>query len=283
MQKNSLLAIGSFLAITGPISLFAQTISGTNAAGSSAVAAATNSSHSSVKVTPFPDAEVKILPYNSEYSALAEAITTLPNLRQMLPYSVVLKNGTAKSIIAYTVSWTTITDTASTPYTSSRTVRATEDVSSQIAPSGSKVITIARQPSEDVTTYLERFQNSALTIQLEAVMFEDGTTMGDDTSQSMDQVKGDLRSEYDLLTTILSLKQSLVLPHLKEVAQAHKPGEMIDLTKGPFKEWYKYFQAQLARRLLSTAQSSGVAALLADVQVMFQSKRYPANIESWGN
>ncbi len=114
----------------------------------------------------------------------AVGILSSPNLRAALPYSIVVRNGTSKSIIAYTAFWTT-TGEHGDPYSYSRTVGGMYDPGSQIAPNAEKIITIAMQPNEDLTGYVNRFEHSAVTIALDAVMFEDGSTAGPDYSESM--------------------------------------------------------------------------------------------------
>ncbi len=89
-----------------------------------------------------------------------------------------------------------------------------------------------------------------------------------------------MKAEYDLYKTILTQDRDSLVSRLEIASEQSKPGRVLDCSH-PFSAWYKCYQAQFARLLLRAAGTSGIAQVVADVQVAFQARHYPANIDTW--
>lgn len=254
----------------------AQTLS---ASSSSSAAVAPNSAmNGTISVSEFQHPGISVLQYSPELAAILPG-TASENVRDMLPYSAIVRNGTPKSIVAYTLSWTTTDETGKT-YADYRTVCGTDDIDSQIAPNTDKLITVLNSPNEDVTGYLERFQHEMLRITLESVMFDDGSTAGRDASQSMAQVKASLKSEFDLLHSVLARDRGSIISWLQRLVDSVKPGSRLDFSE-PFAEWYRFYQARQAAGLIRMAEANGISEMIASVQITLQNKHYPAALVTW--
>ena len=109
-------------------------------------------------------------------------------------------------------------------------------------------------PSDDMQGYLSVFAHSAVTVTLDALMFEDGTTAGADSSQSMAQIKGEIKAEHDLLRTLSIGDQTLAWSALHSASALHQAGDEISLSPSTANStWYQVSKAQLARHLLRVA------------------------------
>lgn len=232
-----------------------------------------------ISVTDFQRPGISILAYNPEFAALLPP-TASQNVRDISPYSVIVRNGAPEPVLAYTVSWAT-TDAMGQTYKDYRTVCGANDAESQIPPNTDKLITVLNSPNEDAASYLQRFQREPLTITLESVMFEDGSTAGGDTSESMAQVKALLKAEFDLLQSVLAKDRSSIMSWLQgRVDSGPRPGSRLDLSN-PFAGWYRFYQAKQAARLIRIAEVKGVSEMIASVQITLQNKRYPAALGTW--
>lgn len=142
-----------------------------------------------VSVADFNPSDITLVPYTSFQfdSLLAGAVpeTVASALRDLRPYSVFIRSGSSKAIIAYTVSWSSV-DKMGQPYTHYGTVCDAISLKGLILPYTDGLVTIigylpsaslATDPQvfSDISEHADRFRDQAsVRITLEAVMFEDG-------------------------------------------------------------------------------------------------------------
>ena len=267
--------------IVGLSLMEAQTIEDTSDPQPNAaqVSAASGSNSVTVTVNPFADPEVSIVPATA--SLPAESSLNASALAPLLPYSVVIRNNSSKSVIAYTVSWIS-KNTSGKTNSDYRTVCDANSFKG-IAPQSEELVTIIGPPladnpqlSTDVSQQIEAFQAwDSVTISLDAVMFEDGTTKGSDPSQSLAQIRGRIRAEHDLFVSTLATNSNSVITWLQPIRDSVKPGTMLDLSKDPFGEWYRFYQARIASQLLKIVAEKGASKMLDDVNTAFSTKQYP--------
>jgi hypothetical protein len=275
MLKLSLICVACLAVSTS--ALPAQTLSASSSSSSADVPSNLTIS-GGISVKDFEQPGISVLPYSGEFATLLPAAAS-QNLRELSPYAAIVRNGTTKSIVAYTLSWATTDDTGQT-YTDYRTVCGTDDPDSQIAPNTDRLITVLNSPNEDTADYLERFRHEPLAITLESVMFEDGSTAGRDSSASMAQVKAYLKSEFDLLHSALTKDQASIIPWLQGLVGSVAQKSPLDFSH-PFAEWYRFYQARQAAGLIRIAEAKGVSEMVASVQITLEGKHYPAALRTW--
>jgi hypothetical protein len=241
------------------------------------------SSPPKVIVSAFSNPEVQIIaPTSTDFQSLMNASahpSVLGSLQPLLPYSVILRNNSTKSIIAYTVSWSSI-DKSGRPNIDYRTVCDAIQLKGLISPSSDSFVTIVGTPPSmgvaEVAEEEKRFQSQgSITISLEAVMFEDGTTSGSDRSLSILQIKARIQSENDLFKSVLTRDSASVKPWLEALSAAVRPGSRLNLSTDPYPVWYQFYQARIASTLLKRAAAKSIPELIDSVRSEFYSKHYP--------
>jgi hypothetical protein len=119
-----------------------------------------------------------------------------------------------------------------------------------------------------------------VTISLEAVIFEDGTSFGRDASKSIPRLKALLKSEYVVYRAVVDKAASGsaadVTSYLRTVAATHPPGSNLRLGADPFPALYQYYGARTAAVLLNGVTQMGMAQTVSSVRSLLQSKPYPA-------
>ena len=248
-----------------------------------------------IAVTDLRESGLRLIRFGtSEFSSLAK--TSLPAsavvpLTPLLPFSVFLKNESAQTIIGYTVSWTS-NDASGTTYTDYRTVFDAITLKGLVAPNAARLVTILTSdppPSsfvQDIAEESDRLKNQAsVSIALEAVMFDDGSVQGRDTSQSIEQMRARVRAEYDLYVRIARLSESdaAVIPDLQLVSASVKPGSKLVFGSNPYSEWYRFYAATSASSLLQLAKVKGVPELLSYVRTTLVTKKYQSFVNTKKN
>jgi hypothetical protein len=243
-----------------------------------------------ILISASEDSQVTLLaPTSTQFQTFVGASvpqTVSDALKPLLPYSVVLRNDSTKAVIAYTVSWTTI-DKTGKRNTDYRTVWDINAFKSLIPPNSAGLVTIVGPQSahsishnseltSEIAAEANRFQiQDSVAISLEAVMLEDGTASGPDPSLSIPQLKARIRSEHDLFGAVLNMDPDSVVAWLEGIKDSVKPGSSLDLSKDPYAEWYRFYQARLASRLSKIATEDGILAMLASAHSTLDANRYP--------
>jgi hypothetical protein len=269
----------------------AQTLvgSGSGTIGSDPVAAPMSAPAATVK--DFDSPLVALMPYDEASSAQPNLLP--PNvssaLAPLLAYSAVIKNTSTQPIIAYTISWTSI-DKNGVPYVDYRTICDAPSPHGFLRPGDKRLVTLlgpahqfieednSGHVSEEASNEAHRLQaQSAVTVALEAVMFSDGSALGEDHSQSLSQIRARLRAEYDLYKRVAESQDPYLLPgQLQIIADELKPGAYLDLRSDPYQTWYKFYQANVASRLIQHSSEAGTANMVSSVKSALHDNDYPA-------
>ena len=126
-------------------------------------------------------------------------------------------------------------------------------------------------------TIVHHSDDQSLFMPLELVMFDDGTILGPDHSFSADQILARFQSERDLLTNVLSNGPSpIVLSQLEVIRDAAAPGTTLKFAGSGYAQWYEFYQAALAKRLLLIQSSQGSGEMMNTVHAIFDGKKCPA-------
>ncbi len=221
----------------------------------------------------------------------------------LLPYSPLIKNETTKQIIAYSVRWfctnsngkvltpeVAIYDFSAFPSTTNLPAGAQRLVS-HIPGLGSRGPVYA-QVGDQVSDLLALFgTQETIVISLDAVVFDDGTTIGPDSKQWIARWKAHIDAERDVYTAVAHSNPAAVhgvlesfsmpaiergkpffkdahlgIPHLQTAAQ-HATS---------YQEAYEYMRGVFALVLNEMIAQQGEAATIATVGGIINSKRYPA-------
>jgi hypothetical protein len=248
----------------------------------------------SVSVTDLNSSGLTLVPYNTARSASLLTVSVpaaiSATLEPLLPYSVFIINDSQKTILAYTVRWTSVDQATNTPYTDDRTVCDAISLKGLISPHGYDLVTIvgpvssfgsitkSAQILRQITDEGQRLKaQMPVSISLEAVMFEDGSVTGGDTPRSISQIRARLRSEYDLYTAVLARASTdTIIPWLQGVSNQIRPGGRLSFDADPFSQWYQFYQARTASGLLEAATTKGIPEMISYVQSALRNKHYPA-------
>jgi hypothetical protein len=264
--------------------------SGSNVGDQLQVSPTTSVVGDNVSVAPFSASGITAVPYNSpEFSALLNGGYLSPELasafRELLPYSIFVKNDTNRAVIGYTVSWTTV-DSTGFSFTDYVTTFDSITLKGLILPHGAglaaivvPVFPVSAQTSADIVAQATRLGNQqSVTVALEFVVFEDGSSIGRDNAQSRAYISARLRSEYDLYQSVLGRAGNdaiSITSWLQTLVDQFKPGTKLHLGADPYPDLYKLGQAQSAANLLALASAKGVPAMTSSVQHTLQTKPYP--------
>jgi hypothetical protein len=246
-----------------------------------------------IAVTDLREVGLRLIGFGTEdFNSLVA--TSLPSssvaaVMPLLPFSVFLRNEGAQTLIGYTVSWAS-TDAIGNVFTDYRTVFDSFTFNGLVQPTQAKLVTIlVADPvsasfaqgdmADDIIKESSRLQTQAsITIALEAVMYADGSVEGVDKSQSIEQMKARVRSEYDLYVRVGSLSQSneSILADLQLVSESVKPGDKLMFASHPYSQWYRFYAAKSASSLLKLAREKGVPAVVSYVRSTLATKKYPS-------
>ncbi len=241
-----------------------------------------------ITVRDIPKAGVRLL-RNSDPLFGSSLPSDLPlSSVALLPYAVVISNDTEQEVFAYSVRWTcTAPDGKSVIQESTiynlATLRGVLPHSRQLVPG---VATL--RDEKDVTTFSTFYQRQAsIEISLEAVIFSDGKTVGDDTGFHIPRIKAWVDAERDLSQEIqgTTSAEALALALIKErdegLAELSTPdmrqaGLAVAANRAPaYQNAYKLAKANFAKQMLETVQRLGFQKGVASVREMSNSKCWP--------
>jgi hypothetical protein len=278
------------------VPVMAQTISvsGTDVSQPVVNQMATNSAN--ISVAAFNTSGVALVPNGTpDFQLLLGALVPseiLTVIQPILPYSVFIKNESTKSIIAYTLSWATI-DNDGEPFTDDRIVCDFISLKPLLSPHSAALATFfgplnpaaATDPQlrTEISEQAGTFKSKAsVTISVEAVMFEDGTTVGVDSSRSVSQIVARLQAERDLYVTTVekttSSSDAETTSWLQAVASAFPPGSHLNLQGDPYAAWYQFYRSRIASGLINLIGKRDFSVMISYVQAELGRKPYPATI-----
>ena len=118
-----------------------------------------------------------------------------------------------------------------------------------------------------------------VTMTLEALIFEDGSSAEGDSTNSVRKIKAMTKAEYDLYKQVLSRAAgtpSDVRTWLRSLAAQYPPGSNLRLGTDPFDGWYAYYQLHAAARLLDLAARLRIGGMVKFVRSAIGTKPYPS-------
>jgi len=159
---------------------------------------------------------VVLLPFSSPEFSKALDPARDPALDRLLPYAVLIKNGSGRTIIAYSVRWLH-TDTAERVGLSEATVFdfSIFPSSSSLAPGENRVVSTTRglgypwlryaqiQGKADNTLAMFARQRR-IVVSLESVLFEDGTAIGPDSNHWIQRWHARIEADRDIYNRVIS-------------------------------------------------------------------------------
>lgn len=191
----------------------------------------------------------------------------------LLPYAVLLHNTTEKEVLAYTVVWNCVDSTGTTvvhhaTYFDFQSLRG-------ILPHQKRIVSIApglntsfradagfeRQVAEFATFYSKQ---SSITVILDAVVFIDGTAIGEDTQGWIPRLKARLDAERDIaadmvqiasadLRRFLDEKKSRAISLLPAMAPRNSAGMSVAANNSDYRTGYTLMQGTLLRKCSSVS------------------------------
>jgi len=259
-----------------------------------------------VSVADFNASGITVVRYSSpEFAALVKTIvssTVAPAIEPLLPYSILIRNGSSKPVIAHAVRWAYVdpegeedTDTyvlvnlpSLTPVISPGAV-SLATVLGHVAYAGvvgNQVVLVRPEIAEAVQTFRSK---ASVAIFLDAVVFDDATKIGIDTGYTLALLRTYLKAEYDLYTAVVKKSDTGTTDFglqlwLKELAPpascspqpwtAAKVRQLNPETD-PYARRYQSHQSRFASNLIEMASYKGWSGMVAYVRSVLQSKPYP--------
>lgn len=287
------LSLGLVACISATLGCTAQTISVSGTNGSSpAVTSLSVSRPINISVTNFTSGPLVVLPYDSsDFSSLAASLPAASRaaIKSLLPYCVFIKNEGQRPLIAYSVGWIS-TDAAGKTYTDYHTVGDVVRLQPVIRPRTAALATVlgplddplvASNMVSDIAEQARTFAGRvSLSISLESVVFDDGTSIGADRSKAIPQIKARLKAEYDLYNSILEKAGNSPAPDvsswLQALAESVPPGSHLAFSDDPFPTWYEFYKGRIAAGLMGLSKRKGFPELAAYVRSQLSTKPYPA-------
>jgi hypothetical protein len=240
---------------------------------------------------------ITVVPYTSprfaEKLSGAASPALSATLQPLLPYSVLIENDSETSVLAYTIVWAAV-DHDGMPFTEFRGMidyvalrrlipPGKISLATILGPSDS--LTLDQQLVTSITQEVQAFERRAsLTIFLDAVLFDDGTVIGNDTRQTLAEMRARIRAEYDLFSAIVAKADSGVgwpgvLSWVETISDAVPISSYrLDLGNDPFSAWYRYYRARLAGALVRGTKGGSASNTIDTVRSMLRNKPYPEEI-----
>jgi hypothetical protein len=251
-----------------------------------------------ISVAPFSSAGIEIVPFGSpKFASLLNGMApsgTVGVVQPLLPFSVIVNNNSQKTILGYTVVWAAV-NADGEPYTDFRGLIDYVSLKPVLVPQQASLATILgplewlplAQPSttDVIKREFDRFESRAsVTISLDAVLFQDGTTLGGDRFSTIADMRARIRAEYDLYSSVVARADSgasdaQILTSLQTVS-ASVPVGVSQRTLGadPYTRRYRVYSARIAGALLQTIERGGTALMINGVRMMLQTKPYPKEL-----
>jgi hypothetical protein len=240
---------------------------------------------------------ITVVPYTSprfaEKLSGAASPALSATLQPLLRYSVLIENDSETSVLGYTLVWAAV-DHDGMPFTEFRGMIDYVALRRLIPPGKISLATILgpsdslsldQQLVNSITREVQAFESRAsLTISLDAVLFDDGTVIGNDTHKTLAEMRARIRAEYDLYSAIVAKADSGVgWPELQSWVKAISDaipisGYRLDLGNDPFSAWYRYYRARLAGALVRGAKDWRASDTINSLRSMLRNKPYPEGL-----
>jgi hypothetical protein len=246
-----------------------------------------------VSVADFNASGITVVPYSStEFASLVKAFVpaVAAVIEPLLPYSILIRNGSTKPVIAYAVSWTTVdaedaqdTDTyvlvnlvSLVPVISPGAVSLAPVLGQVAYPGVVGNLAVRAKIAESAQTLRSK---ASVAVFLDTVLFDDGTNIGSDTADSLALLRTHLKAEYDLYTAVVK-KSDTGTPDsgleswLKKLVPPASWPPPLNGTDSCARQ-YQFRQWRFASNLIEMASHRGWSGTVAYIRSMLQSKPYP--------
>ncbi len=291
LELSTLQPLLSFILLTAvaPSNILGQTVTIVDEGGAAPQAIVMPNTSPKVSVADFNASNIIVVPYGPiEFFSLLETVvprSIQPVIQPLLPYSILVRNGNVKPVMAYTVRWASV-DSSGRQDVNTYTLVNLVSLLPVIPPGSASLATILGHVSDvtnpgittEIAAAAQSFQNNtSLAISLDAVVFNDGTAIGNDTTDTLALVRGCLKAEYDLYTAVIrkidaGTSDADMASWLQAIAA---PAASLSPNLDAYSRKYQSFQSRFARHLIAILGDNGRSAALEYVRSVLLTKPYP--------
>jgi hypothetical protein len=259
-------------------------------------------SQSVITTTSLPANGVYLVSSTSEEGAPLLDPLRDKHLDGLLPYCPLLVNKSSKQIIAYSVIWSS-TDLNGTSHVAevARYDFSRFPSSNNVAAGSSRVVShiigmgyrglsyeTAKRESMDLLSYFEK--QSRMVISLDAVVFDDGLAVGDDSKHWIPRWKAHIDAERDVYSMAAASTptsvSAILLSSFTKAAELARPSfkdENVGISHlqiraehaDTYDDAYIYMRGVFSKLLLDEIGHEGESRTIASVGAFFNAKRYP--------